>query len=339
MAKKEEDKKALLNKTLKELNSKFGKDSIKMGNELVEAEKQPFGIPELDDMLGGGLPYGRFSTIWGPPGSSKTSLAEYLVASAQRDGKSVFYIALEPIDKERASKLGVDFESDSLHIADFPIAENSLDAIIKLSKEKVVDVIILDSIHSLSPKGENEDKKGDKSVEADTMALLARKLSQFFRMAVSPVAKGNVLVLLIGQTRTNIGFIAFEQLTTGNATKHYCKLILQVSRGAKADAPVEKVEVDELDKKGKPKKKKTIIGFDTRIKINKTQISGTKPELTELHLPYKFENGFNDLIPALNQVEEEKEETVVEEVVEKEEKPKTKRGRKKKVEVVEETEK
>jgi RecA/RadA recombinase len=45
-------------------------------------------------------------------------------------------------------------------------------------------LIILDSIQGLSPHGEQYEGKADKekSVEDDTMALLARKLSQFFRI-------------------------------------------------------------------------------------------------------------------------------------------------------------
>jgi len=277
-------KKTALNEVLRGINKKFGKDSIKSGKDLKNIEKISSGVDAINKLLGGGFPYGYFTTLWGSPGSGKTTIAYYLTAVAQKLGKTPFYIALEPFDSERAIKMGVDV--DKLMIASFPIAENSLDTIIEVARKKVVDVIILDSIHSLSPKGEQQEKSGkEKSMEDDTMALLARKLSQFFRIAVSPVKKGNVAILLIGQTRTSIGFIALDKLTGGNALKHYSKLVLHIRRGQKVDAPMHKYKED-----GKSKSKQ--IGFDVVIKIDQTQISGTKPEMTTIHLPYYFESGF-----------------------------------------------
>ena len=59
-----------------------------------------------------------------------------------------------------------------------------------MGKNKAIDLIIVDSIQGLSPKGEQETKKGiAKSLEDDTMALLARKLSQFFRMSAAGIAE------------------------------------------------------------------------------------------------------------------------------------------------------
>ncbi len=290
----EEPSKNKLNDVIRGINKKFGVNSIKFGRDLIQAEKIPFGVKELDDLLGGGIPYGYFTTLWGASSSGKTTLAYNLIVSAQKLNKTPLYIALEPFDKDRAFTMGVDV--DNLMVATFPIAEESLDTIIEVSKKKVVDVIILDSIHSLSPKREmlaksvesneiEEDTTEIKSVENESMALLASRLSQFFRMATHFVSTGKVAVLLIGQTRTNIGFIALDKLSGGNALLHYSKLILHIRRGQKADAPTEKYKED-----GKTKSK--IVGFNSVIKIDKTQITGTKPELSEIDIPYYFESGF-----------------------------------------------
>jgi len=267
-----------LKNLLRQTNKKLGiENAVRFGTKLEDWKKIPSGIEPIDDLLGGGFPYGRFSVIWGGESSGKTTICYNIISQAQKAGKIVYYINLEEsYDSIRAQQFGVDVEK--LIIGEFPVAEQSLDTIIKYSKEKVVDVIILDSIHSLSPKGEQENKKGDKSLEADTMALLARKLSQFFRMAANPVAKGNVAVILVGQTRTSIGFIAFEQLTGGNALKHYSVLILKMARGSKKDAP---------------KHKEELLGFDCKVKITKTKTPGTKPELSEIHIPYYFDKGFD----------------------------------------------
>lgn len=279
--KNETERKDRLKQLLRETNKKLGiEDAVKYGKDSKDWEKLSTGVPAIDDLLGGGFPYGHFSVLWGGKGAGKTSLCYSAIAQAQKEGKIVYYIDLEEsFEKTRAEQFGINV--DDLIIGEFPVAEQCLDTIIKYSKEKVVDVIILDSIHSLSPSGEQTDKKGEKSVEADTMALLARKLSQFFRMAINPVAKGNVAVILVGQTRTSVGFIALDQLTGGNALKHYSVLTLNIRRGQKSDAP-----------RDGGKTTGNIIGFDTKVKVDKTKTPGTKSELTEIHLPFYYSTGW-----------------------------------------------
>ena len=291
------ERKAVLKRTMQEINKRHGIEGRTYASSHKEIQKLAFDIPPLDEILGGGLPYGFFSVIWGAEACGKTSLAYYLTAAAQRADKIVYFMALEPFSAERAELFGVNL--DNLTIGQFPKAEQSLDSIIELSRKKLVDVIILDSIHSLSPAREQEEKSGkEKSIVDDSMALLARKLSQFFRVALDPVKKGNILVLLIGQARMNIGFIAFENLTGGKALKQFSKLILHVRRGSKNDAPYASVKEKSLDEEGfeVDKKKRKRIGFDCTIEIDKNQISGVAPELTKIHLPYYFTEGFNRLL-------------------------------------------
>jgi RecA/RadA recombinase len=286
-----EDRLALLRKTAREINKNTGVDTLHFGSDLRQVQKIPFGFEPIDELLGGGVPYGNFFTIWGSPGCGKSTLAHMLTASAQKQGKLAYYIALEPYDQARARQFGVD--TDKILIGEFPQAEQSLDTIIEFSKKKLVDLVILDSIHSLSPKGEQEDKKGDKSVGDDTMALLARKLSQFFRMAVDPVKRGHVAVVLIGQTRIGLnGIFAIEQLTGGNALHHYSKGILHLRKGQKADAPTEKKETGTLTKSGNKSYDTVPIGFDFVAKVDKCQIDGMSSEGTTVHVPYYFESGF-----------------------------------------------
>ena len=48
-------------------------------------------LPSLDLILGGGIPKGRIMEIFGVEGSSKITLALYILAQCQRDGKRVAY--------------------------------------------------------------------------------------------------------------------------------------------------------------------------------------------------------------------------------------------------------
>lgn len=285
----------LLKKSIREINKETKMDAIHFGKDEESVEQISVGVPEIDTLLGGGIPYGRVTTVWGSPGCGKTTVGYNLITSAQEQGKIVYYIALEGFDPDRAKTFGVNL--NDLLVGHFPKAEQSLDSIIKFAREGLVDVIILDSIQGLSPKAEQEEKSGKyKSLAKESMALLARKLSEFFRVAIDPIGRNKVALFLIGQTRTSVGFIAFDQLSGGNALKHYSKLIIHLRRGQKADSPVEKYkEYYTEDGKEKYKTKKKIIGFDCVIQLDKTQITGTKIEGTKIHIPFYSESGFTKI--------------------------------------------
>lgn len=324
-----EERLLYLRNTLREINKKDG-CTVYFGNDQKPLDKQSSGIKELDDWLGGGLPFGRVSVIWGGKGSAKSSLAFQLISEAQKNNKICYYVALEPFDIERAKLLGVDL--DKLIVGKFEIAEDCLDSMVKLADNKLVDIIILDSIHSLAPDGVLHEKNGDnKSLKNDTMALLARKLSTFFPAIVPHLERNNILMLLIGQTRTDLGgFIALQKLTGGNALYHNAKIIIHARAGGKADSPVEKVKSIVLDENDEEKSKTEtkIVGIDCVLKMDSTQITGTAPNYSEIHLPYYWDSGFKkkEIIKEEPKIEENKE--ITEET--------KKRGRPKKEDIKEE---
>lgn len=291
--KDKKERMAALKRAAGKINKSLGIDAMHFGTEHKGVEKLSCGFAPIDDLLGGGIPYGNFFTIWGGPGVGKTTLGHMITAQAQKEGKIVYYIALEPYDQPRACMLGVN--PDEVLIGQFPQAEQSLDSIVDFARKKIVDVIILDSIHSLSPKGVQEDKKGDKSIASDTMALLARKLSQFFPIAVDPVKRGNVAILLIGQSRMDLGgFIPIQKLTGGNALHHNSKGILKISRGQAANAPSIKEPTGKKTSSGNDSYETIKVGFESVLKVEKCQIDGMAKEQTILRLPYYFDTGYFD---------------------------------------------
>jgi len=274
---------------MRELNKSIDGINVDFANNFVPRERLSLGYKCLDKLTGGGIPCGQCVTVWGSKGVGKTTIAYKTVATAQKNGKIAAYIDMErSYDPIWAIKFGVKVE-DLIYISAHT-AEEAFDSIIKLCKEKVVDLIILDSIQGLSPKGENVAGKAEKerSVEDDSIALLARKLSQFFRMATAHISDAKCAILLIGQARMDLGsFIKLETLSGGRALLHNSRLIIKMRKGQSADAPVVKKETED------GKKESVKIGFDLVFHVDNSQLSGCV-ENSSIHVPFLYESGINE---------------------------------------------
>ena len=280
MAKKSKNK---LNEIIANINKEYGKNTLYFAKNEKVKERLGFGIKEVDELIGGGIPAGNFVVIYGGESVGKSTLAYTQIANLQKNGKICCLVDLEhSFEDEYAEKRRVD--TSSLLISKPKNAEEAMDIVITLSKNKVVDYICLDSIQALSPVGENETKKGkEKSMKDDEMALLARKMGKFLRRTAYYVYKSKIGFLFIGQTRTQgIGsFFTREGLTGGHAIKHWSVITLQMRRGMKAYSPTEKING-----------KKTIVGFPCVIKIEKAKLTNAKPENTEIIIPFYSKGGF-----------------------------------------------
>ena len=290
------DRETLLKKTLRDVDKMFP-GSLQPASEVAEKERIPFPLAELNTLTGGGIPSGTFSVIWGNKSCGKTTMVYALIAEAQKKGKKCAMLDIEnSFDGSWAAKQGVNL--DTLLVGNkFKTAEEAMDTLIKLTQDQVVDFIIVDSIQALSPQSEQETSKGvKKSTSDDSMALLARKLSQFFRMCAGDVARGKVAVLLIGQARTSLGgYVALETLSGGHALQHWSSMTIHIRRGQKKDAPVEKYKetfIDPETGKERYKTKARIIGFNCVIKLEKTKLK-SEIEGSERQLPFYLRTGFN----------------------------------------------
>jgi len=283
---------------MKDLNKKM-KDSTLLKFADAEEEKETIstGIKEIDELTGGGWTNGNFSVLYGQKSAGKSTLALQTIVNAQKEGKICCLLDLEhSFDVTRAKQLGVNLE-ELILIDTVSNAEQAMDIMIALAKEQVVDFICLDSVNALSCRGEQETKKGkEKSVDDETMALLARQLGHFFRMCSAPIFKGKVAVLMIGQVRTQgIGsFFVHDGLSGGKALVHYAHKIVYIRPGQKADAPQGAWKEIFLDPDGKMHKqtRKEEIGFSVVMKLEKTKSSKSKVEGSEIKIPFYFETGF-----------------------------------------------
>ena len=277
-----EEKKTILKREVALLNKKHGKEVVSFGWDKV-LERIPFKSKQLNDITGGGVPCGRFSVLWGSKGSAKTTNCYDLVANAQKMGKTCLWMDFErSFDPVWAAKQGV-IVDDLLMAPAFDNAEEAMDIVIGLTKKKAIDVIVIDSIQGLSPIGEQETKKGvERSMADDTMALLARKLSQFFRISAGSIAQADCTVVLIGQTRMDLGgYITLEKLSGGNALEHWSSLTIHIRRGPKADAPTKKEEGKDI-----------VDGFCMVARVDKSKIGAD--EGREAKINFRFGIGIEN---------------------------------------------
>jgi len=226
--------------TIDKIDKDFGKGSVMMMNEkpnqVIDAIST--GSIGLDTALGiGGLPRGRVVEIYGPESSGKTTLATHVIAEAQkRGGMCAIVDAEHAFDSSYARKLGVDV--DNLLISQPDYGEQALEITDRLILSGALDVVVVDSVAALVPKGELEGEMGDSK-----MGLQARLMSQALRKLTATISKTNTICIFINQLREKIGvmFGNPETTTGGNALKFYASVRLDIRRAAQikdGDVPI-----------------------------------------------------------------------------------------------------
>src|SRR5688572_6910515 len=215
--------------TMDKIEKDYGKGSVMMMNEKGEVQQEVIstGSIGLDVALGiGGLPRGRVIEIYGPESSGKTTVATHVIAEAQKKGGMCAIIDAEhAFDSNYAQKLGVDV--DNLLISQPDYGEQALEIADRLILSGALDVVVIDSVAALVPKGELEGEMGDSK-----MGLQARLMSQALRKLTATISKTNTICIFINQLREKIGvmFGNPETTTGGNALKFYASVRLDIRR-------------------------------------------------------------------------------------------------------------
>jgi len=223
------EKQKALDAAISKIEKDFGKGSImKLGDKsAAQIESTPTGALSLDIALGiGGVPKGRIIEIYGPESSGKTTLAQHIVAEAQkRGGIAAFVDAEHALDPEYAKKLGVNI--DQLLISQPDTGEQALEIAEELVRSGAVDIIVVDSVAALVPKAEIEGEMGDSHV-----GLQARLMSQALRKLTGIVNKTKTTIIFINQLRQKIGVMYGNPETTtgGNALKFYASVRMEIRK-------------------------------------------------------------------------------------------------------------
>lgn len=224
-----EDKLKVLKLALDKIEKDYGKGSVMMlGDKQQDTiDVISTGSLGLDVALGvGGFPRGRIIEIYGPESSGKTTIAIHTIAEAQKKGGICAIVDAEhAFDASYARKLGVDV--DNLIISQPDYGEQGLEIADRLISSGAIDVVVIDSVAALVPKGELEGEMGESK-----MGLQARLMSQALRKLTATIARTGCCCIFINQLREKIGvmFGNPETTTGGNALKFYASVRLDIRR-------------------------------------------------------------------------------------------------------------
>jgi len=225
------EKEKALELAIMQIEKQFGRGSImKMGevSTKMTVDVIPTGSLALDIALGvGGIPRGRVTEMYGAEASGKSTLAQHIIAEAQKMGGKAAYVDVEhALDPAYAANCGV--VVDELLISQPDTGEEALEITEALVRSGAIDVIVVDSVAALVPRAEIEGEMGDAFV-----GLQARLMSQALRKLTGTISKSHTSVIFINQLREKVGIIFGSPEVTpgGRALKFYSSVRIDLRRG------------------------------------------------------------------------------------------------------------
>lgn len=195
------------------------------------------GLPSIDCILGGGLAAGRITELYSKgEGIGKSSLAAMFMCEMQRQGGHVILMDTEHgFTDERLRMFGVDpnkivyVEPDHIEAA-CQVISGTIKYLKNKGQQNAKVLVVWDSLTGTQSKQSFEADYGDLQV-----ASAARAYSQALLKLKDELAKSEIYVVLINQTRQNIGgspFAEKHQTSGGMAVKYYAGVRLVMYRGA-----------------------------------------------------------------------------------------------------------
>lgn len=281
-----ENKKKLLQDSIKQINKRFGAGTVmKASDAITEGKLKKRVIPTPSLELNDALHCGGFCGIvelYGPNSSGKTSLAIDTLALNQKKDPDFVGAWLETegsVTEEILRNHGVDLERLVYWSQeDVGNAESALDICRGLVTAGAVDLVVVNSVAGLAPKTETED-----DLEKQNIALVARLLSKFFRVITGICSKNDITMIFINQIRDNVGVMFGDTSTTtgGKALAFYASQRIKMNRNKiMAGDPIKEEE-----------------GVKISCISHKNRFAGTSSPFTKCIYYATYANGIDSVIP------------------------------------------
>lgn len=200
------------------------KEELKIGT-LKDVPDEGFvstGVPEVDEILGGGFPRRRITQVYGLPGVGKSYLLSRCMASI--DGK-VLYVDTEfALNRHRLESMNIDLDQ-----IDY-IASSELEKIAEyiINNIEKYDLVVIDTLAKLTPMTVATNEVGTNAI-----GLVARQIGHFEAKLRPRLYQSQAAVVGVNQVRANLGFGNAEtQAFGGWAWGHTIDLNLKLYKDA-----------------------------------------------------------------------------------------------------------
>lgn len=192
----------------------------------------PFGIPELDEVVGGGLPRNKITIMTGEYSAGKTFLLQLFLKQALEDGLEVAYIDTErTFDPVWWNQVGLDIEK--VWVSQPPSGEDAIDVAATLAQQGF-DVIAVDSLAGLVPK-----ELADAEAAKQFIAIQAKLVTRLMQKLISVDHKA--VILCTNQLRSSIGPGPTDTMPGGWSQKFFTHMLLRIYREAWMEEKGERV--------------------------------------------------------------------------------------------------
>jgi len=212
---------------LGKLSKTFGADFVSKASKCPQINRISSGSLELDIAMGGGFPTRRIILIYGPKSSAKSTIVSKACASSDRfcrvckkdqmfcqcdkfsPGFGLYVDSEGTFIKSWAASLGTDLERLTVFTPE--CGEHAVDAVDTAIREKLFNVIVVDSLAACTPTHELEH-----STETASMGQQARMLNRAFRKwngSMISAGKEAPILFCINQPRESIGTMFGDSLT------------------------------------------------------------------------------------------------------------------------------
>lgn len=181
----------------------------------------PFGLPELDEIVSGGLPRNRITILTGEFSSGKSYLVQLVMKNALAQDLQVAYIDTErSYDPKWWTQVGLDI--DKILVSQPPSGEDAVDVAEALAREGF-DIVAIDSLAGLVPMAEVEENAAKQFIAGQA------KLIQRLLHKILATNKGTA-VICTNQLRSSIGPGPIDHMPGGWAQKYFGHLLLRIYR-------------------------------------------------------------------------------------------------------------